>query len=137
MAHVTQKSRRRYGLETVEAALIFPLLMLVIFGIVEYGWMFIKEHQITNITRQAARMAATPDATTASVNAMVATMMQNAQITGYGAPVYSPAITSAQPGQLITVTITVPYSNVGLTRVPLLPLPASLQAQVAMNKEGP
>ena len=137
MARMKRCLRRSRGLETVEAALILPLMLLVVFGILEYGWMFVKQAQITNITREAGRLAAMPDATTTSVNAMVAQMMANDNISGYQTPVYSPAIGSATAGQAITVTITVPYSNVGLTKVSLLPLPTSLQAQITMNKEGP
>ena len=132
-----ERNRRRRGIETVEAALVFPLLLLVTFGIVEYGWMFIKQHQLTNVTRQAARLAAMPDATTSSVNSVVTTMMQNANIGGY-TTTYSPAIAATPTGQPITVTISVPYThNLSLTNVTLLPLPATLEAQVAMNKEGP
>ena len=140
MARMTSRTPRR-GIETVEAALVFPFLLIITFGIVEYGWLFLKEHQLTNVTRQAARLAAMPDATAASVNAVITTMMQNAKISGYQTT-YSPDISNpkvtATAGQPITVTIRVPYvHNLSLTNVTLIPLPGTLQAQVAMNKEGP
>lgn len=128
------KNRRRCrGLEMVETALLLPILVLFTMGIFEYGWMILKAHELTNITRQAARLDAMPDATQASVNSTIQQMMSAVGLT-YQAPVYT-VTTQASGQQIVTVTITTPYT--GLTNFPGLPLPANLQATVAMTIENP
>ncbi|MHC4186645.1 MAG: TadE/TadG family type IV pilus assembly protein [Planctomycetota bacterium] len=130
------KTSRYRGLGVVEAAIIFPVLILVVFGLIEYGWLFLKMHQVSNITRHAARIAILPSTTVPSqVTTEVNILMAEANITGYNTPV----ITNLTPGigQPVTVTITVPIENIAVLNIPLLPLPASIGSTVTMAKEGP
>lgn len=48
---------RERGSVAVEAALITPLLLLLAFGIFDYGWMMMKANVVNNAARDAARMA--------------------------------------------------------------------------------
>jgi Flp pilus assembly protein TadG len=43
------------GLSTVEAAIILPLLILSIFGIIDFGLLLFNKHILTNASREAAR----------------------------------------------------------------------------------
>jgi Flp pilus assembly protein TadG len=126
----------------VEAALVFPLLILLTFAAIEYGWMFLKQQQITNIARQAARTAVTPNTSSGEVTSLVSTMMNNA---GLGSSGYSLGMTNVEgnAGDLVTVTISVNYGNVTITHMANpdnlvhIPAPATLSARVVMSKEGP
>jgi Flp pilus assembly protein TadG len=52
------RSRARdRGSVAVEAALVTPLLLLLVFGIFDYGWMMMKANVVNNAARDAARMA--------------------------------------------------------------------------------
>lgn len=51
------KKRNEEGQGTVEFALILPILLIVIFGIVDFGWLFFNITTISNITRSSARKA--------------------------------------------------------------------------------
>ena len=153
MANVNYPSSGRYrrprpvtrcGLATVEAALIFPLLLVLTLGVIEYGWMFLKQQQITNAARQGARLAATPLTGNAALSAEVNTLMTEAGLAGKYQLTTVPAVISAvTPGSTFTVTITVDYSDVTITHMSdpdnmiHLPAPANLRAVVAMAKEGP
>ena len=130
---------RRGGTMTVEAALLFPLVLTLTFGLIEYGWMFLKQQQITNTARQAARVAATVDATTSQVTSQITSMMSGY---GLGSSSYSTTITpanvaSATRGQQVSVAISITYSNIEITGFTLLPLPSTISANVSMEKEGP
>jgi Flp pilus assembly protein TadG len=46
----------RRGLETVEAAIMLPLVMLITFGALKYGWLFLKAQQINNVASSLSRM---------------------------------------------------------------------------------
>ena len=50
--------RKREGQALVEFALIFPIAMLVIFGIIVFGLYIFYQQQLTNVAREAARFAA-------------------------------------------------------------------------------
>src|SRR5205085_12320956 len=77
-----RRNRDRRGALLVEAAIVFPLLLLLTFGLLEYGWLFMKIEQVENTARQAARVGATASAKTSDVTALVTTMMNDAGMAG-------------------------------------------------------
>ena len=139
-AHRMRAPRR--GIAAVEAAILFPLVIALTFGAIEYGWVFLKQQQITNAVRQGARIAATPDATTASVTSTINSLMTAAGMGSSGYTVtFNPAdITTVAPGQTFTVKVAVTYANVSLFKnisANLMPVPANLGQTITMAKEGP
>ncbi len=50
--------RDRRGQALVEFALVFPIVLLVIFGIIVFGLFIFYQQQLTNVAREAARFAA-------------------------------------------------------------------------------
>lgn len=135
-----QFGKRLYrGTAIVEAAIVFPLLLLLTMGAIEYGWLFLKAQQITNTSRQAARYAIRPDATTDSVLTSIDNMMT---VAGMGASGYSVNLTPGDitllpTGEYVEVEITVPSASLVLIDAGFLPVPASLKSSVVMTKEGP
>jgi Flp pilus assembly protein TadG len=114
-----------------EAAIVFPLLLMVTLGAIKYGWLFLQAQQITNTARQAARLAILPDSTLAQVQAAILAYMTKAGMSAY---TIDPALTSVA-GPTVTVGIRVDPNTVDL--IPgYLPNPASLYASVTMAKEG-
>ena len=63
--------RSERGAELIEFALIFPLLLLVMLGIVDFGLMFQRYEVLTNATREGARLAVLPGYSTNDVKARV------------------------------------------------------------------
>jgi len=133
------KHNRRRGSLTVEAALLLPLLFMLTFGLIEYGWMFLKQQQITNTARQSARLGAMVDGTNSAVTSQISTMMSNYGLgsSGYSATVSPGNVQTAARGSQISVTISIPYSNIDVTGFTLLPMPTTISAKVSMQKEGP
>lgn len=136
MELVRQSARR--GNVLVETALVLPLLLVLTLGLLEYGWLFLKAQQITNASRQGARVGARADATVAEITAAVDGAMAAGGLADSG---FALAITPVDPsaltaGETLTVEISVPYANIGLG-VPLVPTPAVLDATVTMAREGP
>jgi len=50
-------SKKQNGLSIVEFAIILPLFLLLVFGIIEFGVMMFDKTMLTNASRNAARMA--------------------------------------------------------------------------------
>jgi len=127
------------GVVTVEAALVVPILLLLTFGLIEYGWLFLKAQDVSNAARRGARVAVRADVTAGEVVSAIQDMMLSAELDGSGYQVnITPAnVSTVPPGDIITVEVVLPYSNISLTGTPLVPVPANVQASVSMAKEGP
>lgn len=78
--------RSERGAELIEFALIFPLLLLVMLGIVDFGFMFQRYEVLTNATREGARIAVLPGYTTADVKLRVCTYLQTGGVPAPGCP---------------------------------------------------
>jgi Flp pilus assembly protein TadG len=130
------KSHRR-GVSIVELAIVTPLLLLLIFGVIEYAWLFLKASGISNAAREGARYAATAGVTDlgqlTAWNSPLMRALDNADIPLESATVTCATVTPGT-GQPVTVRVTVPYEAVRL--IGLLPGPANLHATVTMLKEG-
>ncbi|UCG59707.1 MAG: pilus assembly protein [Phycisphaerales bacterium] len=136
MVKTRRENKRRYrGTAVVEAAIVFPLLLILTLGAIEYGWLFLKAQLVTNAARQGARIGILEDATEAEVLAIIDGLM----IAG-GLPVYTPTLsdTTLPDGRAgILVQIQVPCSDILIVNAPsLFPTPEYLRATVTMAKEG-
>jgi len=76
------KSER--GAELIEFALVFPLLLLVVVGIVDFGFLFQRMEVVTNAAREGARIAVLPGYSQADVRARACNYVQTGgiQLTG-------------------------------------------------------
>lgn len=130
--------RRKGGFAIVEAALLFPLLLVLMFGLIEYSWAFLKVQQLSGAARQGARIGITQPAVNGDVSTAIDTLMAKAGLAGSGYSVtITPAdVSTALPGTSLTVEVTLTYANVALTGFPL-PLPTTLSGNITMIKEGP
>lgn len=128
-------ARRRRGGAAIEFALVLPVLLALIFGIIEYGWIFFQQANILSAAREGARLGVTV-AQDASPNpgATAVTRVQSVLAT-YGIDAASATITATQSGaapqETLTVQIAVPYTPL----IGLVPTPANLSAQMTMLLE--
>jgi len=130
------KSGHNKGTATVEAAFVFPVLLLLIFGAIHYGWLFMRANQIANAARQGVRAAIVDG----DVTGAVAIVMTKAGLsTGDYVMSISPGYINFPAGDPVTVQVTVSTANskIGLVNIPMLPTPTQLRASVTMAKEGP
>jgi len=138
----SRTARPRRASLAVEAALFLPLLFYLMFGMIEYGWMFLRSSEIHNATRQGARVGATEGGTSPAVLSTIQTLMTGANLAGsnYTVDIVPPDVSSQalSQGAPFSVTVTVPYKNgIELFGFTLVPVPADLHAEVTMIKEGP
>jgi len=138
MAGGMKKNRR--GATILEMAIVLPLLLILVFGVIEYSWMFLKAGQISNAAREGARYAILLDITsleqvTTSPSPLVASL-NNADISMDKVTVSSPTGVNVSVGQPVTIEILADYSQLKLIGFPLLPTPGTLRSSVTMLKEG-
>ena len=58
MNRLRKRVRSERGAELIEFALTLPLLLLLVLGIIEFGFMFQEYEVVTNSAREGARLAA-------------------------------------------------------------------------------
>ena len=63
--------RSEDGAQLVEFAIVLPLLLLVVLGIAEFGFIFQRFEVLTNAAREGARMAVLPGYTNADIEARI------------------------------------------------------------------
>jgi Flp pilus assembly protein TadG len=64
MAALMKTERRNQrGQAVIEMALTLPLLLVVVFGIIDFGFMFQRYEVVTNAAREGARLGILPDYT--------------------------------------------------------------------------
>lgn len=124
------------GAETVELAVTFLLLALVLFSGFELGWAMTQSSHMQQAARVGAREAALQGATAASVTARVQGYLQGVGITTADVTLQPPEPALATPGTNIAVQVGVDYESVQLLGLQaLMPLPKRLGGAASMVKE--
>ena len=124
----------------VEMAVVAPILLTMIFGMIEFGWVFMVKENLTNATREACRLAVIKDSTESEVRAR---FEDAAKPTGIEFTTEMLIIDPATDvnNKVVTVTVDVPYSEASLIGVSLAGgllnvVPATVGASCSMRQEG-
>jgi Flp pilus assembly protein TadG len=64
---LSRRCKSEDGAQLVEFAIVLPLLLLVVLGIAEFGFIFQRFEVLTNAAREGARMAVLPGYTNADI----------------------------------------------------------------------
>jgi Flp pilus assembly protein TadG len=127
------------GTAAVEFALILPVLMLLMAGFFDFGWLFYWQHKVTNASREGARYAVQ-----AKLIGGVSTPYSNAEITalvqnGYGddlaVTVDRTGGTSSGSPRSVTVTKTVTWFFLSFLQGLGINLPSTVSNQTTMTVE--
>ncbi len=67
----SKKNRREDGQAMVEFALILPIFLLILCGIIDFGWLFYNQLSLNNACREGARYAVVNTAEDANTQAII------------------------------------------------------------------
>jgi Flp pilus assembly protein TadG len=95
--NTTHRLRSERGAELIEFALVLPLLLFIIMGLIDFGFLFQRFEVVTNAAREGARMAVLPGYATADVEARVQNYVSSGGL----------ATTSTNPSVAVT-NVTIP-----------------------------
>ena len=123
-------SRARAG-AVVEFAVVLPLLLAILFGIIEYGWVFMVRQTLQHAAREGCRLAVLQTSVEpyTNVSTRIDEIMQAANLSGYEA-----SMTHVTPVE--TVTISIPYNDVSLVGGFFGTHEYDLVGSCSMRKEG-
>jgi Flp pilus assembly protein TadG len=97
------------GAELIEMALVMPILLLLVMGIIDYGFLFQRYVVLTNAAVEGARVATMPGYSAADAQARVTEYASGGGIQGVVTPVVTPVTLPGAgggtwPGTRVTVT---------------------------------
>jgi Flp pilus assembly protein TadG len=119
----------------VEFAIVAPCFFLFALGIIEIGRAMMVQTLITNAAQLGARAGALNGAQNSDVTSAVNSYLANAGISGASStPTPSPP-SSANPGQDVRVTVTIPYSSVSWLPTPSYLGSTTLSATALVQRE--
>ncbi len=102
------------GAQLVEFALTFPMLLLLMLGIIDFGLAFQRYQVLTNAAREGARVAVLPGYAQADVRTRVDQYLLGSSLTPSSVrmlPV-TPTVVTVKPGLCMTVVpVTVEYDH--------------------------
>lgn len=131
--------RGRRGLSTIEAALVLPIIIPLLLGMLEYGWLFYVQHTLTNAARQGARIGARADSFTSDIEAAITNAIAATSVAdGWDYSVATEsgvAFDELDTAEQFTVTVWIEGYN-GLFGLAVIPVPNRLEYSVVFMKES-
>ncbi|HEY3394328.1 MAG TPA: TadE family protein [Lacipirellulaceae bacterium] len=129
------RRRSRRGAAVTEFAVVAPVFFLMVVGFLEFGRALMVQQVLINASRVGARQAITTSATTGEVETVVQDYTAGVAVPGVSV-VVSPDPAAADPGDAITVTTSVAFSEVSWMASPWFLGDTTLTASSQMRKEG-
>jgi Flp pilus assembly protein TadG len=124
------------GNAVIEFALVFPLLLLVVFGISEFGRALRTVQALNSAAREGARLAAVTAPDQGAVTARVNEVLAAAQVTSSGLVVEGPLGGGGGLEQIVRVTVTSDFEVLSGTILETFAGTITLQGVSVMRHEG-
>lgn len=134
--HVHKRLRSESGASAVEFALLLPVLMMILFGIIEFGLALYRQSILTNASREGARLGivqSVPAITNGQINTAIDNYLTPAGITP--GDVSRTIVAGGITGTPVTVTLTLPYTFAVLPGLTSVTPVINLTAQTVMRHE--
>ena len=137
---LNRNAARRRGTAAVEFAVVAPVVLLFVFGAIESGRAMFLQHVAVNTARSACRQGILAPSSNATIQSTATTALNAIGVKGgttvilVGGDAGRDA-NSASPGDLIDVTVNVPYGPNSWLPLPMYLGEKSLVGRVTMSKE--
>ena len=128
-----RRTRRQGGIALVELAMVLPLLIIVLAGIVQFGGLFFLNNKMINLARDAARRLAVGEVTPAQAETQIEDGLSDWNVT--------PTVTIDMPvpndplDNDVTVTVEVPKAQASLMDIFGLFQSGNLVGKCVMREE--
>jgi len=131
-----RQAQQRHGAAIVEFAVVSPILILMILGMIDVGRAVMVQNLLTNAARDGARAAVLDGASASAIESEVESFLAASSVSGATVTVSPNPLTTATQGDPVTVTVQVPFSSVSW--LPASPYFAgvNLQSTIIMRKES-
>ena len=138
--HITRRGgkKRSRAAVVVEFAVVLPLLLTILFGILEYGWVFMVRLTLQNAAREGVRLAIlqTTESPYSEVDARIEAIMAPTGLTAADYTVVMSHATLDPCDRAEAITISVPYERISVTGGFFGPASFNVTGTSTMQKEG-
>ncbi len=128
--------KKRRGAAAVEFAVVAPVFLLLVFGMIEYGRMVMVQQVITNASREGARVGVLDGSSNQDVLDIVDQYLTSGSISGATITVTPTNPEDAEFGDPVTVTVDIPFSQVSWLPSPMYLGGKTLSATTVMRRES-
>jgi Flp pilus assembly protein TadG len=137
---VARKRRAEAGTSIVEAAIVLPLMLMLMFAITEFGISYTRWNSLTNAVREGARTGVVfrSPCNTGTVTTLIETTVSNfADSSGIDPANITTTVDGVctGTGTPLTVTATVPYNYIALSSLAGFAPSTELNARTVMRNE--
>lgn len=133
LMNINLRLKSKKGQSLVETALIMPVIILILTGIIDFGMMFNNYIVVSNASREGARSAAV-GATDAQIKTVVNTVTSTLDKNKITISI-SPAGTLRKKGDEVVVTVKYDYSLITPVVSGILGGPVKMKGTAAMRVE--
>jgi len=127
--------KKRRGAAAVEFAVVAPIFLLLVFGMIEYGRMVMVQQVLTNASREGARCAVLDGTTHQEVVDTVTQYLTSGSIQGANITVTPTNPEDAGFGDPVTVSVDIGFSQVSWLPSPMYLGGKTLSATTVMRRE--
>jgi Flp pilus assembly protein TadG len=128
--------KKRRGAAAVEFAVVAPIFLLLVFGMIEYGRMVMVQQVLTNASREGARRAVLDGSTNQQVVDVVDQYLTSGSIDGANITVTPTNPEDAAFGDPVTVSVDIQFSQVSWLPSPMYLGGRTLSATTVMRRES-
>jgi Flp pilus assembly protein TadG len=121
----------------VEFAVVAPVLLLLVLGIVEFGRLMMVQQILTNASREGARRAILEQSTAEQVETLVNDYLAGTSISGAAVEILPTDLDKVEFGDRVTVKVSVRYDQVSWLPSPWFLSGKTITAQSVMRGERP
>jgi Flp pilus assembly protein TadG len=134
MKRLLRKKCLRRGTTVVETAIMAPLIVTTMFGMLAVGYAFMVKQTVTLAAREGARSGALPGGNMDDIQAAVASSMAAASLSGY--TVTSNADSLGPTDLEVWVQVNMPINHTTFGGLLLNGMSFDLSSKTAMRREG-
>ncbi len=133
----TTARRRRpdAGASAVEFALVLPMFLLIVYGVIEYGWVFYQQFNLASAVRDGLRQGVTCSQTGAPDPQSQAVTVAKADLQRLGVAATDVTLTTSYAGSSPTKTMTLSGTLTYHKLIGMVPTPARLHYAMTMMLE--
>jgi len=125
----------RKGSALVEFAVLVPVFLVVVLGIIEYGQFLYTQQAVTLAAREACRIIVLPGTTKEQAIGRAYNVLNEAGINSFSITFDPDPPTSAANGDPITVTVAVDFDQISWFGAPMYLTGAEVRATAVMRRE--
>jgi Flp pilus assembly protein TadG len=125
-----RRKRKEDGVSAVEFGLVLPLFIIILLGIMDYGWVYYVKLTMTNAAREGARVGVTKEDTATAVADGKTATLAYMQAAGFSVPA-DDVTADLTDGITLTVNVNINFKPL----VGFVPTPPTLSATAAMRWE--